>query len=275
MSAEPGLRERKKRQTRQVITEAAQRLFVARGFDAVTVADVAREANVSEGTVFNYFRTKEDLFYGQMEAFEAELIEAVRDRAPGESVLSAFRRFNEDRSGRLAAEDVAELVATVAPIIAASPALQARERRSSPSPRIPWPRSSPRRRGPAPTTSSRGSWPTRSWARNGDSASTSTHRSWWDSVVRSSPPAYERRPSARSPGSRVGSATTRSSGADGCPLPADPVRTLARAPRAHGRARGSRGLREGEQLRQRLPVAGGGDDGEATLEVVDRQLRSG
>jgi AcrR family transcriptional regulator len=129
MSTEPGLRERKKEQTRQAIAETARRLFAERGFDAVTVAEVAREAEVSEGTVFNYFPTKEDLFYSPMETFEAALVEAVRDRSPGESVLAAFRRFVlGERSERLAAEEVAEVIAAAARIVGASPALQARER---------------------------------------------------------------------------------------------------------------------------------------------------
>ena len=128
MSAELGLRERKKQQTRQAIVETAHRLFAERGFDGVTVAQVARAADVSEGTVFNYFPTKEDLFYGGMEAFEAELVEAVRRRQPGESVLAAFRRFVLDRSVRLAAEETADLITTAARIVTASPALRARER---------------------------------------------------------------------------------------------------------------------------------------------------
>jgi AcrR family transcriptional regulator len=128
MSAEPGLRERKKRQTRELIAETAQRLFSERGFDAVTVAEVARAASVSEGTVFNYFPTKEDLFYGGMEAFEAELVDAVRARPAGESALSAFRSFVLDRSGRLASEAVADMVAWAARLVGASRALQARER---------------------------------------------------------------------------------------------------------------------------------------------------
>jgi AcrR family transcriptional regulator len=128
MSTEPGLRERKKQQTRQAISDAARSLFAERGFDAVTVAEVAREADVSEGTVFNYFPTKEDLFYEQMEAFESELIEAVRERPPGESVLAAFRRFVLGRSPRLESEEVADLITRAARIVTASPALQARER---------------------------------------------------------------------------------------------------------------------------------------------------
>src|SRR2546428_4342397 len=128
MNAAQGLRERKKEQTRQAIAETARRLFAERGFDAVTVAEVARAADVSEGTVFNYFPTKEDLFYGQMETFEAALIDAVRERAPGVSVLSAFRRFVVERSGRLSDTQVADVIVWAAGIIGASPALQARER---------------------------------------------------------------------------------------------------------------------------------------------------
>jgi AcrR family transcriptional regulator len=128
MSTQPGLRERKKQRTRQLIAETARRLFTERGFDAVTVAEVARTADVSEWTVFNYFPTKEDLFYAEMESFEVQLIDAVRDRPSGESVLSAFRRIVLDGAGRLAADDVAEAIAAAAPVIAASRALQARER---------------------------------------------------------------------------------------------------------------------------------------------------
>jgi AcrR family transcriptional regulator len=126
MSAEPGLRERKKERTRLAIAEAAHRLFRERGFDAVTVAEVAREADVSEGTVFNYFPTKEELFYGQMESFEASLVDAVRERPPGESVPEAFRRFVLEQSRGLA--ERADLIEAAMRVISASPALQARER---------------------------------------------------------------------------------------------------------------------------------------------------
>jgi len=126
VSAQPGLRERKKEQTRQAISEAAWRLFAERGFDAVTVAEIARAADVSEGTVFNYFPAKEDLFYGQMESFETALVDAVRDRPAGESALAAFRRFVLDRAVGL--DERAEVIAKAARIITASPTLQARER---------------------------------------------------------------------------------------------------------------------------------------------------
>jgi AcrR family transcriptional regulator len=128
MSTEPGLRQRKKAETRARIAAAAQRLFAERGFDLVTVAEVARAADVSEGTVFNYFPAKEDLFYSGMEAFEVALVDAVRRRPPGEPLLDAFRRFVLERLDRLAAEETAELVATAARLVGASPALQVRER---------------------------------------------------------------------------------------------------------------------------------------------------
>ncbi|KAA2264032.1 TetR/AcrR family transcriptional regulator [Solihabitans fulvus] len=85
-----GRRDRKKQQTRQAIGAAAMRLFLARGFDAVTVADVAREADVAVQTVFNHFPTKEDLFLQERADFVALPSTAVRDRRPGESVAQAL-----------------------------------------------------------------------------------------------------------------------------------------------------------------------------------------
>ena len=130
MDAELGLRERKKLRTRQLITETAMRLFVERGFDAVPVAAIARAAEVSEATVFNYFPTKEDLVYRGMEAFEDELLAAVRDRPAGESIVAAFGRFVLQPRGFLSApdEDSARFLIAVSKMIADSPALRARER---------------------------------------------------------------------------------------------------------------------------------------------------
>ena len=92
MTAEDSLRERKKRATRRRIAEVALRLFAERGFEDVTVAEVAAAADVSVKTVFNYFPTKEDLVLDGREEIEAELVRAVRGRAPGEPVLAAVRR---------------------------------------------------------------------------------------------------------------------------------------------------------------------------------------
>jgi AcrR family transcriptional regulator len=91
-----GLRERKKRQTRAAIAAAAMELSTAHGFDAVTVADVARAADVSEKTVFNYFPTKEDLVVHGGEERRAALIEAIRSRPPGTSLVTPFREATMD-----------------------------------------------------------------------------------------------------------------------------------------------------------------------------------
>jgi AcrR family transcriptional regulator len=125
----PGLRERKKQQTRQLIADAARRLFAKRGFEAVTVAEVAAAADVSEATVFNYFPTKEDLYYSGLESFQEELLSAIREREPGESVLAAFRRFVLEPRGLLAAKDPAAIdrLAAITRVIAESPALLSRE----------------------------------------------------------------------------------------------------------------------------------------------------
>lgn len=130
MDAELGLRERKKQRTRLLISESARRLFAERGFEAVSVAEIAREAEVSEATVFNYFPTKEDLVFQGMEAFEEQLLGAIRDRPAGESVLQAFGQFVAQPRGLLAAEDQAsrESFINAARMIATSPALLTRER---------------------------------------------------------------------------------------------------------------------------------------------------
>lgn len=128
MPAELGLRERKKAQTRQQIFDAAHRLFRKRGFDSVTVAEIAQAADVSEVTVFNYFPTKEDLFYGGMQFFEEQLIDAVRSRPRGESALGAFRRRLLEGADRLAAKETVDAIRKAAKAISTSPDLVARER---------------------------------------------------------------------------------------------------------------------------------------------------
>src|SRR5947208_16634885 len=105
MSQQLGLRERKKQRTRELIEATARQLFAERGFEAVPVAEIARAADVSEATVFNYFPTKEDLFYSRLEAFEEELLSSIRDRAPGESVLSAVGSFISTSRGLLRSPD--------------------------------------------------------------------------------------------------------------------------------------------------------------------------
>jgi AcrR family transcriptional regulator len=130
MMAEPNLRDLKKQQTRQAITDAALRLFAERSFERVTVVEIARESKVSEATVFNYFPVKEDLVYSRMETFEQRLVEAVRHRQPGESPLAAFRACLLTAGGLLGHLDAGSVAAvrTLAGIITGSPVLLARER---------------------------------------------------------------------------------------------------------------------------------------------------
>lgn len=128
MAAEVGLRERKKQQTRQQIFDAARRLFAERDFDAVTVAEIARAADVSEVTVFNYFPTKEDLFYGGMEFFEEQLLGAVRNRPRGETPLQALRRKLLDSTAGLASPERIDAIIKSAEALSRSPSLAARER---------------------------------------------------------------------------------------------------------------------------------------------------
>jgi AcrR family transcriptional regulator len=118
-----GLRELKKERTRQEIADAAMRLFVKRGFDHVTVAEVAEAAGVSEKTVFNYFPTKEDLFFDEVDEREARLISVIRERREGESIVAALRRLQAGECPRLCSPGFAAF----ARIIEESPALQAKE----------------------------------------------------------------------------------------------------------------------------------------------------
>lgn len=124
-----GLRQRKKAQTRRLIAETAMSLFAARGFDRVTVAEVAAAAEVATTTVFNYFPTKEDLFYDRQDEVVGHLGHVVRHRAPGESFVAACRR---DMLELIAARDwragLAGNIARFHRMVGDSPALQARAR---------------------------------------------------------------------------------------------------------------------------------------------------
>src|SRR6266480_5376926 len=102
-----GLREAKKLETRREIADAAMRLFVQRGFDHVTVSEVAAAARVSEKTVFNYFPTKEDLFFDELPERQAAVIAAIRNRATGESVVAALRRLQAADCPRLCSDGFA------------------------------------------------------------------------------------------------------------------------------------------------------------------------
>jgi AcrR family transcriptional regulator len=91
--ASQGLRELKKARTRQLIADVAARLFAERGYEHVAVSDVAREAEVSEQTVYNYFQTKEQLVIDRDQQVQERLVELIRARPPGVSPAAAIRDF--------------------------------------------------------------------------------------------------------------------------------------------------------------------------------------
>lgn len=99
-NADPGRRERKKAATRRALSETALQMFLERGFDNVTVREIAEVADVSTTTLMNYFPTKEALVFDLDDELEHSLVEAVTARAPDLSVLESLRRHMRARVER-------------------------------------------------------------------------------------------------------------------------------------------------------------------------------
>ncbi|WP_030420942.1 TetR/AcrR family transcriptional regulator [Streptomyces sp. NRRL F-5065] len=122
-----GLRERKKRQTRQHLSDVATGLFLERGFDAVTVAEVAEAADVSVNTVYNYFPAKEDLFLDRSRGVVDRLSRWVRGRRRGESAAGAvLRELREEVESVSPRVGLMEGYAAFMRVIQDSPALRSR-----------------------------------------------------------------------------------------------------------------------------------------------------
>lgn len=119
----PGLRERKKIQTRQAIRRAAYRLFAEQGYDATPVDRIAAAADVSTSTVFRYFPTKEDIVL--TEEYDEVMAAALRNRPPDEPPVSSLRRVMVDLAGRLSGDEREEMLARLT-LIRRVPALRAR-----------------------------------------------------------------------------------------------------------------------------------------------------
>ncbi|WP_104524873.1 TetR/AcrR family transcriptional regulator [Blastococcus atacamensis] len=121
-------RAQKKAQTRAHVRRVAHHMFADRGFDAVTIADIARQSGVAVQTVFNHFSTKEELFFDGRAPWVHGAAEAVRDRASGVPPLNALRDYLvaliRGRFGALAAAESRTYLRT----IETSAALLARER---------------------------------------------------------------------------------------------------------------------------------------------------
>jgi AcrR family transcriptional regulator len=97
MENSAGLRASNKARTRLSISNTATRLFIEHGFEHVTVAQIADAAQVSVKTIFNYFSSKEDLFFDRADDVRDALLAAIRDRPAGTSALEALRAVLADR----------------------------------------------------------------------------------------------------------------------------------------------------------------------------------
>ncbi|MFD4366739.1 TetR/AcrR family transcriptional regulator [Rhodococcus sp. NPDC058521] len=95
-TAPAGLRKSKKRETRQSISDHATRLFIAKGFEQTTIAEIAAAARIAKKTVTNYFAHKEDLALDHQDEFTGALAATVDARQTGESALHALRRAFQD-----------------------------------------------------------------------------------------------------------------------------------------------------------------------------------
>src|ERR1700748_2046819 len=120
-----GLRERKKRLTRERISDVATTLFLVRGFEHVTVSEIARIAGVSEKTVFNYFPTKESLVFDRADEGVERLAAALRERDAGESPTKAMLRALSEEPEELEQlpDEIQMFVPLFSEMVAATPAL--------------------------------------------------------------------------------------------------------------------------------------------------------
>jgi AcrR family transcriptional regulator len=129
MAAE-GRRERKKLRTRQAISEVATGLFFERGFDAVTVAEIAAAADVAVQTVFNHFATKEDLFFDQSGWWTGPG-QAIREAPPGAELIEALEEHYRAEVRDRAAAGYLVTWAKFRQTIEQSPVLLDRQRRDA------------------------------------------------------------------------------------------------------------------------------------------------
>jgi AcrR family transcriptional regulator len=124
----PTLREQRRQRTREAIVDAAAELFTERGFDHVSVMEIAQRAGVVEKTVFNHFPVKEGLVFEADPPMRAALLDAVRRRPAGESVAAAAGNFVVAAVSQLGSPAAATGVAEMARVIRGSRTLQGRER---------------------------------------------------------------------------------------------------------------------------------------------------
>jgi AcrR family transcriptional regulator len=97
---ETGLRERKKQRTRETIVRVAHELFAERGYAATSVTDIAEAAEISKGTLFAYFPSKEEILFSGAD-LRRTLTDALAARPAGVSALDALRGFLVDNLSAL------------------------------------------------------------------------------------------------------------------------------------------------------------------------------
>ncbi|OZI61190.1 TetR/AcrR family transcriptional regulator [Bordetella genomosp. 11] len=101
-----GLRERKRRETRQLIAEVGQRLFLARGYEGTTLDDIAAEAGISRRTFFSYFKSKDDIIFFWVEADRASLIASLLKTSPDVRPIDAVRDVMVQHVARYTSEQM-------------------------------------------------------------------------------------------------------------------------------------------------------------------------
>lgn len=122
---QPGLRERTRRAVRKEIAEAANELFVERGFESTTIDDIAAAVGMSQRSVFRYFATKEDIVLGKFDLAADDMLAALRARPAGEAVWTSLRRVFDVLVTLAEAPAHEKLVEPVHRVIFETPALLA------------------------------------------------------------------------------------------------------------------------------------------------------
>jgi AcrR family transcriptional regulator len=121
-----GLRERKKQRTRELIVDRAMALFDERGFERVTIADIAAAADIAPRTFFSYFPSKEDVVFHDFDVMFEAIKQRIDERAEGETTMDALRAFLESLFAEMDHQDPAEQCRRR--VITASPSLQQHDR---------------------------------------------------------------------------------------------------------------------------------------------------
>lgn len=116
-----GLRERKKQQTRERLTQVALTLFLEKGFDATTLDEIAAAAGISRRSFFHYFASKEEVVFAWKDAFGDRLVAALAQRPGDEPMLLAAERALVESVGGYEREEALAL----SRLVKGTPALRA------------------------------------------------------------------------------------------------------------------------------------------------------